>query len=215
MADDLFILGINTYDHDVSACLLRNGEIVVAINKERVTRVKHDTGFYQEVVDYCLETAGITLERVDLVVRNCYVLPVREMERRLAHQHRPYNLTRRERARAEESPLYLADSEAVVDISHHVAHAYSAFAVSPFERGAVMIVDGVGGYREDVTEELPNGDDAHPLARESESYYRFEGERIETVKKVWMGPGRGFLSDEFHGMPTRRRSRPKRTKSAS
>ncbi|MCC2098018.1 MAG: hypothetical protein KDJ29_14060, partial [Hyphomicrobiales bacterium] len=49
-----YILGINAYDHDVSACLLRDGEIVCAIEKERITREKHDTGFYQEVVDYCL-----------------------------------------------------------------------------------------------------------------------------------------------------------------
>ena len=67
---DVFVLGINAYDHDASACLLHNGEIVVAINKERVTRIKHDAGFYQEVVDYCLKAAGIELERVDLVVRN-------------------------------------------------------------------------------------------------------------------------------------------------
>ena len=71
-----YILGINAYDHDVSACLLRDGEIAFAIAKERITRHKHATGFYQEVVDYCLKAEGITLDDVDLVVRNCYVLPV-------------------------------------------------------------------------------------------------------------------------------------------
>jgi carbamoyltransferase len=198
---DLYILGLNAYDHDVAACLLRNGEIVVAISKERVTRVKHDTGFYQEVVDYCLGAAGIPLERVDLVVRNCYVLPVRDMERRLAHYNIPHYLTARERELAIRSPLFQARSDRVVDVSHHLAHAYSVFAVSPFERGAVMVVDGVGSYREDASEEIPAGDEAHPLARESESYYRFAGTEIETVKKVWMGPSRGFLNDEFYVMP--------------
>ena len=47
-----YVLGINAYDHDVSACLLRDGAIACAISKERITREKHDTGFYQEVVDY-------------------------------------------------------------------------------------------------------------------------------------------------------------------
>ena len=42
-----YVLGINAYDHDVSACLLRDGAIAVAINKERITRKKHDSGFYQ------------------------------------------------------------------------------------------------------------------------------------------------------------------------
>jgi carbamoyltransferase len=57
----------------------------------------------------------------------------------------------------------------VVSISHHLAHAYSAFAVSPFEEGMVMIVDGVGSYRPDVIESCPPGDSATAFARESES----------------------------------------------
>jgi carbamoyltransferase len=48
-----YVLGINAYDHDVSACLLRDGEIAYAIEKERITRKKHAGGFFQEVVDYC------------------------------------------------------------------------------------------------------------------------------------------------------------------
>ena len=75
-----YILGINAYDHDVSACLLRDGEIAFAIAKERITRENHATGFYKEVVDYCLDAEGILRDDVDLVVRNCYILPVPEME---------------------------------------------------------------------------------------------------------------------------------------
>ncbi len=202
MADpDLFVLGINAYDHDVAACLLRNGAIEVAIGKERITRKKHAAGFFAEAVDYCLETAGIALDRVDLVVRNCYMLPVQEMERRLLCDHQAYHLPVRERKAAEASPLFLAEGAKVVNLSHHLAHAYSAFGASPFERGAVMVVDGVGSYRADVTEAVPAADETHPLARESESYYRFDGARIEAVKKVWMGPAKGVLSDEFYTMP--------------
>jgi len=200
-AKDLYVLGINAYDHDVAACLLRNGEIVSAIAKERVTRVKHATGFHDDVVSYCLEAAGIPLERVDLVVGNCYLLPVPELERRLLHNHDSNHLPRFERERAEESPLFLPDSRNFAVCSHHLAHAYSAFAVSPFEEGAVMVVDGVGSYRADATEEVPESDEAHALARESESYYTFSGKEIETVKKVWMGPSRGILSEEFYTMP--------------
>src|SRR5260370_13174048 len=73
-----YVLGLNTYDHDVSACLLRDGAIAYAIAKERITRVKHASGFYKEAIDYCLEAEGITLDDVDLIVRNCYILPVSE-----------------------------------------------------------------------------------------------------------------------------------------
>src|SRR5690242_6659607 len=195
-----YVLGLNTYDHDVSACLLRDGAIAFAIAKERITRAKHASGFYKEVIDYCLEAEGITLDDVDLVVRNCYILPVQEMEERLVYFDAPGFLPEFEREDAAKHPLYLSRQDKVVTISHHLAHAYSAFAVSPFEDGVVMIVDGVGSYRSDVMESFPASDTATPLARESESYYKFGGTTLECLKKVWMEPCRGFLSDEFYNM---------------
>jgi carbamoyltransferase len=195
-----YILGLNTYDHDVSACLLRDGEIAFAIAKERITREKHASGFYKEVIDYCLGAEGILFDDVDLVVRNCYILPVEEMERRLLHQDMPAFLREHERPQAAKDPLYLSRSNKIVTISHHLAHAYSAFAACPFDDGIVMVVDGVGSYSSDVTEPYPPTDKASPLARESESYYRFDGSNIQTLKKIWMEPSRGFLSDEFYNM---------------
>jgi carbamoyltransferase len=196
-----YILGLNTYDHDVSACLLRDGAIAFAIAKERITREKHATGFYQEVIDYCLNAEGISIDDVELVVRNCYILPVEEMEKRLAHQDMPAFLDAEERTQASKNPLFLANSAKVVTISHHLAHAYSAFAVCPFNDGVIMVVDGVGSYSSDVCESFPSADKASPLARESESYYLFNGCKVETLKKIWMEPGRGFLSQEFYNMP--------------
>ena len=94
-----YVLGLNTYDHDVSACLLRDGAIAFAIAKERITRAKHASGFYKEVIDYCLEAEGITLDDVDLIVRNCYILPVPEMEERLVYFDAPGFLPEFERPR--------------------------------------------------------------------------------------------------------------------
>jgi carbamoyltransferase len=201
MPKHTYVLGLNTYDHDVSACLLRDGAIAFAIAKERITRHKHASGFYKEVIDYCLEAEGITLDDVDLIVRNCYLLPVPEMEERLVYFDAPGFLPEFERGEAAKHPLYRSGQDKVVSISHHLAHAYSAFAVSPFEEGVVMIVDGVGSYQSDVMEAYPASDTATPLARESESYYKFKGTELECLKKVWMEPDRGFLSDEFYTMP--------------
>jgi len=195
-----YVLGINAYDHDVSACLLRDGEIAYAISKERITREKHDTGFYQEVIDYCLTAEGIVLDDVDLIVRNCYVLPVEDMEERLSYEDIPEFMDAAERRQAAKSPIFRARSSKVVTVSHHLAHAYSAFAASPFAEGVVMIVDGVGNYACDVCEPGQMVESEEPLARESESYYRFEGTKLETLKKVWLAPTRGFLSDEFFFM---------------
>jgi carbamoyltransferase len=192
-----YILGINAYDHDVSACLLRDGQIAFAVAKERITRRKHDGGFYQEVVDYCLKAEGIALDDVDLVVHNSYILPTHDIEVRLWTTG---DMSLKERNQAAQHPLYLSKSNKVVTVSHHLAHAYSAFAVCPFEEGVVMVVDGVGSYCTDITEPNQLTEGVNPLARESESFYRFRGSKLETLKKVWLNPVRGFLSDEFYHM---------------
>jgi carbamoyltransferase len=197
----VYVLGINAYDHDVSACLLRDGKIAFAITKERITRKKHDTGFYQSVVDYCFAAEGITLDDVDLVVRNCYVLPVEDLEVRMVSQDLPEIMDDKERQQAATNPLYLSKSDKVITLSHHLAHAYSAFAASPFDEGVVMVVDGVGNYCADIKEPGQLTEDVNPLARESESYYRFSGTELTALKKVWLNPVRGFLSDEFFYMP--------------
>ncbi len=192
-----YVLGINGYDHDVSACLLRDGEIACAIEKERITRQKHAGGFFQEAIDYSLQAEGITIDDVDLVVRNCYVLPVEDLEVRLIYQG---DMSDRERAQTRSSPLFLSKSNKVMTVSHHLAHAYSAFAASPFDEGVVMVVDGVGNYSADIKEPGQLTEGVNPLARESESYYRFSGGKLETLKKVWLEPRRGLLSDEFFNM---------------
>jgi len=196
-----YVLGINAYDHDVSACLLRDGKIAFAISKERITGEKHDTGFYEKVVDYCLEAEGISMDDLDVVVRNCYILPVEDMEKRLLYDDYPELLDENERIQAKKNPLFCSKSDKVLTISHHLAHAYSAFAVSPFDEGVVMVVDGVGSYCSDVMEKYTETEKSEPLARESESYYIFNGSEIETLKKIWLKPTRGFLSDEFYIMP--------------
>ncbi len=193
-----YILGINAYDHDVSACLLKDGEIFCAVAKERITREKNATGFYHVPVKYCLDAAGITLRDVEYVVRNCYVLPVEDIEKRLSHMEFPHFMPGDERTLAQQNPLFQSKAENVVTLSHHLGHAYSAFAPCPFDEGVVMIVDGVGSYRSDIME--PYSEQVDPLARESESYYRFAGSELELIRKFWLKPTRGFLSDEFYNM---------------
>lgn len=202
MADKpIYVLGLNVYDHDVAACLLRDGEVAFAIEKERITREKHATGFYQEVIEYCLQAEGIKFSDIDLVVRNCYILPVEEMEERLKYQDAPNFLSVEEREQAATHPCFLTNSDKVITISHHLAHAYSAFAASPYDEGAVMIVDGVGSYCADVMEPDPTDPKPNPLSRESESYYTFKDTELTTLKKVYMTPARGFFSDDFFNMP--------------
>ena len=61
----MFILGINAYHGDAAAALVRDGELVAAVEEERFNRVKHCAGFPQASIRYCLEAAGIRIEDVE------------------------------------------------------------------------------------------------------------------------------------------------------
>jgi carbamoyltransferase len=63
----MMVLGINAYHGDVSAVLLRDGELVAAVEEERLRRVKHWAGFPLESIRTCLQLAGVTPMAVDHV----------------------------------------------------------------------------------------------------------------------------------------------------
>ena len=86
-------------------------------------------------------------------------------------------------------------------ISHHLAHAYSAFAVSPYEEGAIMIVDGVGSYRVRRHRAVSRKRHRDAAGARVGELLQILGTKLECLKKVWMEPDRGFLSDEFYNMP--------------
>ncbi|HZI88583.1 MAG TPA: carbamoyltransferase N-terminal domain-containing protein, partial [Pyrinomonadaceae bacterium] len=63
----MYILGINAYHGDAAAAIVRDGELIAAVEEERFNRVKHCAGFPSESVRYCLKTAGIELQEVEHV----------------------------------------------------------------------------------------------------------------------------------------------------
>ncbi len=63
----MYILGINAYHGDSSACILKDGEIIAASEEERFRRVKHWAGFPSEAISFCLNEAGINIDEVDYI----------------------------------------------------------------------------------------------------------------------------------------------------
>mgnify|MGYP006128384511 CR=1 FL=1 len=61
------IIGINAYHGDSSACLIVDGQLVAAVEEERFRRIKHWAGLPTESIRYCLEEAGITLAKTDVI----------------------------------------------------------------------------------------------------------------------------------------------------
>ncbi len=197
----------------VSACLLRNGEIAFAIAKERINRHEECGGLLSRGGRLLpAEGGGITIDDVDLaVVRNCYVLPRRRVGESGDPTWRCRSTCRCRSANSPQNhPWFNKKSDKVVTISHHLAHAYSAFAACPFEEGVVMVVDGVGGYRSDVMEPYPQapGERIAARARSRRATTASAARSLEAIKKVWLEPGKGFLSDEVlqYGRPSARSS---------
>ena len=79
-----YILGISSYFHDSGAALVKDGEIIAAAHEERFTRKKHDSGYPQNAIDFCLQYAKITPEDLDGVVY--YEKPLIKFERILETQ---------------------------------------------------------------------------------------------------------------------------------
>jgi carbamoyltransferase len=152
------ILGISAYYHDSAAVLLDDGRIVAAAQEERFTRKKHDHGFPENAIRYCLDAAGITPEQLDFV--GFYDKPFLKFERLLETYlgFAPQGFRSFYRA----MPLWLRQKlhlprlirggldgrykKRIVFPEHHESHAASAFFPSPFEEAAILTLDGVGEW---------------------------------------------------------------------
>ena len=66
----MYILGINAFHGDSSACLLKDGQLLAAVEEERFRRTKHWAGFPSLSIRYCLEAAGISITDIDHVAVN-------------------------------------------------------------------------------------------------------------------------------------------------
>jgi carbamoyltransferase len=157
----IYILGIGL-SHDGSACILKDGRIIVAIEKERITRVKHDGGNDNAAVQYCLDAANITMEDLSLVVQAA------NFEKDEIQKHN-YKGAR----------LFAKDSEIpFVTLSHHLAHAYYAYGSSPFEEAHVLVLDGCGSFYTQCDDLGQAFIPPHVLSKiglyaEKDSYYHF------------------------------------------
>jgi len=152
-----YILGINAFHGDSSACLLRDGVLVAAAEEERFRRIKHWAGFPELAIRYCLDEGGIGTEAVAHVAINQdpranfwrklgYTLAKRPSLRLVMDRLR----NKRERASVGEllSRAFPGQSFSgtVHEVEHHHAHLGSAFLVSPFEEAVTVSVDGFGDF---------------------------------------------------------------------
>ena len=153
----MFILGLNAYHGDASACLLRDGVLVAAAEEERFRRVKHWAGFPSEAIRYCLREAGVKLADVAYVavnqdgranlLRKLGFVVTRRPDLGLVLD-RIRNKRKRAGVEAELEACFPGErfDGGVHEVEHHLAHLASAFLVSPFEEAVALSVDGFGDF---------------------------------------------------------------------
>ena len=152
----MYILGISCFYHDSAAALIKDGDIVSAVQEERFTRKKHDHSFPSNAVNYCLEDAGITIKDINYVA--FYDKPFIKFERILETYlaYAPFGI----RSFLMAVPLWLKKKLWMKDLirkelkydgpmifpEHHESHAASAFFPSPYKKAAIITMDGVGEW---------------------------------------------------------------------
>jgi carbamoyltransferase len=157
------ILGINTYHGDAAACLVQNGQLIVAVEEERFTRVKHWAGFPTQSIQYCLEVGGISASNLDHVAVSCN--PKANFARKVLFtlQKRPSISSLLDRFQRQRATLGVQDELAqacgcdssnitatIHTLEHHVTHAAHSFLVSPFKQAAILSIDGMGDFASTV-----------------------------------------------------------------
>ena len=152
------ILGISAFYHDSAACLVRNGQIVAAVQEERFTREKYDASFPARSVEYCLSEAGLTADRLDYVAfyDKPFIKFDRLLETYLAYAPAGFPSFRRAMPLWLKKKLFIRRiirqalgkslKAPVLFLDHHESHAASAFFPSPYDEAAILTLDGVGEW---------------------------------------------------------------------
>jgi len=192
----IYILGLNSAYHESSACLIKDGKIIAAVEEERLNRKKHakpakvdnPDELSVNAINFCLKKAGITLKDVD------YIGFSFSPAKRLRNKYFDEKVTEGSWGSTDGedlfyqklmqipqklSELYNVDVKGKFQwIDHHTSHAGSAYFVSPFEEAAILVVDGIGEF-------------------ESTTLYKGKGNKIKRIRSITYPHSLGFLWEKL------------------
>ena len=168
----MYVLGINAYHGDASAAIIHDGKLLAAVEEERFNRVKHCAGFPEQSIRYCLDAAGIRLEDLDHI--GISRDPSAHLHKKVLFaasraakgatgnggavgaglinqiKDRLGNAAKVRDVKSELARIFTVPKSAIRaqfhNVEHHRAHLASCFYVSPFERAALLSIDGFGDF---------------------------------------------------------------------
>lgn len=153
----MIILGINSVFHDTTACIVRDGKLIVAIEQERLSRQKHTSAFPHEAINECLAEAGLTFADIDHVAvsfkpaldigkkllfaaKNATAAPAigKLQIVRFYWKYRELKNWYKRKFPSGKAQLHF--------VSHHESHVVGSFLISPYEKAALLSLDGSGEW---------------------------------------------------------------------
>ncbi|MCO6496027.1 MAG: carbamoyltransferase [Chitinophagaceae bacterium] len=159
------IIGINAWHADASAALIIDGKVIVAIEEERFTRVKHWAGFPAKAIEFCLKEAGLTYNDINFFVigrdpkakfinKLAYLAKhpggsMAAIKSRWGNSKKVHKLSE---SLSKVSGLPVSDfAGKIVHVEHHRSHLASAYYTSPFSEAACLSIDGSGDFSTTMT----------------------------------------------------------------
>lgn len=199
----MYILGLNAAYHESAACLVKDGQVRIAIEEERLNRRKHGKLSTPESamilpwrsIKACLDYEGIRLEDVEHIGYsfNPHELQAGVEAWRREHAYEPGWKLEETSYQTRQGGLMFVEGVSSAKkqliekagfrgefhfLSHHACHAASAFHVSPFEKAAVLVVDGIGEWA-------------------TTSLYRGEGKRLTKLREFTFPNSLGFVWEKM------------------
>ncbi|OPY70877.1 MAG: Decarbamoylnovobiocin carbamoyltransferase [Syntrophorhabdaceae bacterium PtaU1.Bin034] len=181
------ILGINAYHGDSSAALLQDGRLVAAVEEERFNRIKHWAGFPAQSIKYCLQEGGVAVRDLDHIavsfnpkanISNKLLFTIRNRPDLRTILHRLRRQSKSFGIMGEIAHTFGCDRKSIRAefhaVEHHSAHVASTFFTSPFEKAAILSIDGMGDFVSTLTA-------------------WGEGNGVRTLNKVYYPHSLGFL----------------------
>lgn len=160
----MYILGVNAYHGDSSACIFKNDILIAASEEERFRRIKHWAGFPSKAIQFCLDEAGIEIKDLDYITisrdpkANFKQKVFTAIKNRLSVKNIVDRLKNLKKASSIENdfiehfnvnPEDLAGK--IINVEHHRSHLASAFFASPYQESALLSIDGFGDFSSTMT----------------------------------------------------------------
>lgn len=150
-----YVLGVNAFHADSSACIIKDGEILFAIEEERINRIKHWSGFPTKSIEACLNFTDISMDEIDFITFNTD--PKFNLKKKIFYVLKNFLVTEifKYLKKKSKNSLFLnlkknyefgKLEKKIIFVEHHISHISSAYFPSNYDKSDIVSIDGFGDF---------------------------------------------------------------------